>query len=581
MSTATLNPLLRNRARPQLRDISKLVGIRYLRASKDSSGREISVASQDDEGEEFFDENGITHLRTYTDNNLSGSHFGKDRRDDYERALDDLKSGRAHLLWTFDSSRAQRDLEMYVQLRKICIQTGAYWAYGGRIYDMTDPVDRKITARDAAEAEGAADNISIHSRRGVRQRAKRGDYFGHPAYGYRPTYCPETGEPLGWVIVEEESATILRMVEWVKERKNLRWIANTLNDEGVPCPHEGRWDRRKVLKLAATYENDLEWHRFTKSLTEKQHKCALAVVMRVHAGEAPKEIGRDLNRRGISYVVASRWDGTKVRNVVKSKPRAGMRVHLGKVVKHKVMDPTAPEGFRMEPVPVTWKEIISPDDHVKVLAILEDPARATHREGTRAKHLWTGIARCGVCDGRLESRNSAKGRRLGCMDRGCVSRRQDLVEAWLTEQAIQLLEREDAAQLFRLDQPVDTAAEALDEAERLRAKLDGFRDDVLADRITRESFAMFEAALLPEIKKADERAKRAALPPVLSKVIGPDARGVFLGLDIAQQREILRAIMRPRMNRAKTRPRNGLETETIDSGFLFTSDASDESVPAA
>src|SRR5205809_616803 len=113
-----------------------LVGIKYLRASQDASGRSISVASQRDEGDEFFDEFDVVDAGEFCDNNQSASMYATEVREDYERALEVLRSGRANLLWTFDPSRAQRDLEVYVRLRRICIEMGAFWAYGGRIYDM-------------------------------------------------------------------------------------------------------------------------------------------------------------------------------------------------------------------------------------------------------------------------------------------------------------------------------------------------------------------------------------------------------------------------------------------------------------
>lgn len=151
----------------------------------------------------------------------------------------------------------------------------------------------------------------------------------------------------------------------------------------------------------------------------------------------------------------------------------------------------------------------------------------------------------------------------------CVARRADLLDAWLTEQAILLLEREDAAQIFRLDQDAGEANSAQREAEELRAQLDGFRGQALRKEITAESYAFFEANLLPRIERADAQARQAKLPPVLAEVIGADARRVFLGLDLADQREILRAIMRPRIYRTQRKKRGRLDTETIDPDFLF------------
>jgi DNA invertase Pin-like site-specific DNA recombinase len=553
------------------KSVADLVGIMYLRASKDRLGRSISVADQRDEGIEWFEEIGIRLHAVHSDNNLSASlHAKHDGRDAYERALDDLRSGRANLLWTFDHSRAQRDLEVYTRLRRICIETGALWAYGGRIYDMTDPKDRKDTARDAVDAEGTADNISIHTVRGIKGRAKRGEHAGPVAYGYRPIYDPDTGKSRGWVIVDEEKAVIRRIVDWCLERKSLKWIAATLNAEGVPCPRDRRWNKRLVVNLAEEQRHAEQWAALLESLTPAQRELVTTVAERVHAGENPTEIGRDLNRREVPYFRPSLWDGTKVKNIALSPPSAGLRRHRKQIVMRREPDADAPEGFRLVPVETTWEGIKTHEEHAKLVALLTNPERRKNRDGDRVKHQWSGIARCGVCGSRTTSVPDNGKARYRCYERSCVTRDQGLVDAWLTEQAIMLLEREDAAQLFRLDQDVSDASAAQREAAELRAQLDGFRAQALSKKITAESFAFFEADLLPKIEKADERAKRATLPPVLADVVGANARAALLALDVAQQREIFRAIMRPRILPTKRKARGKLDTDAIDPGFLYT-----------
>jgi DNA invertase Pin-like site-specific DNA recombinase len=548
-----------------------LSGIMYLRASQDKSGRSISVKSQYEEGLEFFEEHGIRLLMVYSDNNLSGSQYAThDGRDEYELALADLRSGRAQVLWTFDSSRAQRDLEMYLRLRRICIDARSLWAYGGRVYDMTIAKDRQDTAQDALDAERTADNISEHTTRGIKSRAKRGEHAGAIAYGYRPIYDPNTGKSEGWVIVESEKEVIRRIVDWCLARKKVTWIARTLNAEGVPCPRDRRWDKRLVARLVEERRSAREWARLLDTLDADQRDLVSTTVARVQGGETPKEIARELNRDGVPYIYPSKWDATKVKNIALSPPSAGLRRWHGDVVKQKVPDPDAPGGFRLEPVKTTWKGIKTPEEHAMLTRLLKDPGRAVGKDGNRVKHRWSGIARCGVCESPVRARPDRNHLYYCCGARSvCVARRADLLDAWLTEQAILLLEREDAAQIFRLDQDAGEANLAQREAEELRAQLDGFRGQALRKEITAESFAFFEADLLPRIERADAQARQAKLPPVLAEVIGADARRVFLGLDLADQREILRAIMRPRIYRTQRKKRGRLDTETIDPGFLF------------
>ncbi|SDC26043.1 recombinase family protein [Actinokineospora iranica] len=544
----------------------EVIGIKYLRASQDALGRAISVRSQEDEGDEFFDEHGIVNGGTFYDNNLSASLYATQTRQNYERALEELKSGRVHLLWTFDSSRAQRDLEVYVKLRRICIETGALWAYGGRIYDMSDPADRKATARDAVEAEGASDTSSTHVRRGVRKRARSGKHAGPTPYGYRRQFDPDTGESLGLVIDPDHAKVMREMVDRVMASEPLTTIAKDLNRRGVPSPRGHLWNADRVNKIVTEYAVPHEWMRFLARLDPESAELAERIAIRVEQGESPTEIGRELNREGVPWILPAPWSGSQVRMMVLSDIAAGIRMHQGKPMMVKV--PDGQGGFTMKLVDPQWEPIITMDEHTVLKARLGDPSRKPVRDGSRVRHLWVGIARCGICQNRMiAERVDTKGAAMRCAT-GHVRRPKDKLEAWLTEQAMQLLERKDATRIFKIKDSVVRSQAAQDDAKVLRAELEGWRQDAIAGKVTRESFATIEAGLIERIKTAEGKAERAALPPVLVDVVGPQAREAFAALSLPQQREVLRAIMRPRVYHQKERGRTDLETETIDPGFL-------------
>ncbi|GLY51287.1 hypothetical protein Lesp01_49430 [Lentzea sp. NBRC 102530] len=547
--------------------------ILYLRASQDRWGNSISVDSQYDEGHEFCTEAGATIVAVYSDNDLSGSTYATEARGGYEQALSDLIAGRGKMLWTFDHSRAQRDIEVYGRLRRICMETGALWAYGGRVYDMSDPVDRAATLRDAVEAEGAALNISIHSTRGIRARAKRGDHPGPKAYGYKPYYCQETGKSLGWYVVEEEKRVIRMIVDWLlgEKPRTLNWIARELNRLGIPTPRDRQWDRRKVSNLVDTSKHEKEWDAFLASLTPEDREWAYTVVERVTVGATPKDVAKYYNVNKVPYFHPSKWCGTKVKNIALSPPSAGLRRYKKQIMMRQEPDPNAPEGFRLVPIDTNWDEIKTYEEHLKLKALLEDKdRRASEPHPERVKHLWTGIATCGECGDKICSVFDKGMLRYRCAVKSCVLRRQDLTDAWLTEQALLLLEREDAAQIFRMHDEKGEAGKAQDDLDALRAQLADFRRQAVQKKISAESFAYFEAELLPEIEKAEERLRRALLPAVLETVVGKvDVRAAFLSLDVVQQRKILRAIMAPKIYKTKKKVRGKLDTTTIDPGFRY------------
>ncbi|GAB3459263.1 recombinase family protein [Actinophytocola sediminis] len=544
--------------------MGRLIGIKYVRASQDVSGRSISVSSQVEEGEEFFEEFDIEDAGTLCDNDVSASLYATEERPEYEKALDALREGRANLLWTFDNSRAQRDIAVYSRLRRVCIDTGAFWAYGGRIYDMNDPADRKATARDAVEAEGASDNISEHSRRGKRKRARRGLWAGPRQYGYRRRYDPDTGEALDQLIDAVQAAVIREIVDWVLDGKASAWIARTLNERGTPCPRDRRWDARLVRNLVEERTGEREWARLLVRLEDDDARgLAETVVDRVRKGEVPKAVARDLNEKGVPYLFPSRWDETKVRNLALSEAAAGLVVLHGDVVGKGV-----------------WEAIIDDDERTQLLARLKDPSRKWNKDGVRVKYWWTGTARCGECDSAV-GRHIAHGEgQYRCRKKGCVARDQAKLDAYLTEQALRVLERTDAAKLFRIDQDNRDAYAAHQEAKRLRAELTAWKADAAAGRCSRESFLDIEPGLLDRLKRAEKRAEQASVPPQLVEVIGPNARKAFLALDITAQRAILRTIMRPRIHKAIGRGRGVFCTDSIDPGFRFGPPSSPEPADA-
>ncbi|ACU37147.1 recombinase family protein [Actinosynnema mirum] len=544
-----------------------LSGVIYLRASQDRSGAAVSVDSQLKIGLQFFRDNDIKHVATYSDNNLSGSTFATEVRGGYELTVDAMRSGLGNLVWTWDSARAQRDIGVYARLRELCRETGGFWAYGNRIYDIRDPKDRRDSAKDAVEAEGRSDEISLNTRRGVWSRAERGEHAGTVAYGYRPVYSPETGRSLGWAVVEEEAEVIRRIVAWVLERKPLSWIARELNGEGVPCPHDRRWDKRYVARLVEHHRYPEEWLRLMSELSPEECENAAAIVAEVRGGQTPKEVARALNRAGVKRIFRCEWDAGKVRRLALSAPSAGLRVYHGEVAMREVVDESG--GVRAVPLETRWEPIKTLEQHEQVVALLSAPEHGKVRDGNRVKYRWSGIVVCGVCGGNTTVVTNAGKLRMRCYRRSCVVREYAPLDLWLTESALSLLERENAASLFRLDE-ADTgqARAAQRKAQQLRARLDGLRAQAMAGGITPESFAMFESGLLPEIARQDELARRVTVPPSLVSLLAErqtDLRQVFLGMSVVEQREILRTIMRPRLLRA-SRKRGPFDPGAVDLG---------------
>ncbi|XVV05318.1 recombinase family protein [Actinosynnema sp. CA-248983] len=430
----------------------------YGRASAD---KQISVEDQIDDCVDFCEDEGFRVDAILRENDRSASRYRTKDRPKFKQLLAAMQAGKMDVLVTWENSRAQRELDVYVELRKICEKYGVLWAYGGDVYDMSDPADREKTAQDAVKAESESDHISMRVSRGVRKRAKRGLWHGPLQYGYKREYDPETGEVLRQVADPVTSKIVKEIVRRLLEGHSVTGIVKSLNERKVPCPRSGE------------------------------------------------------------------WTASKIRHIALNPVYIGQRVHLGEVVS---------EG--------QWPAIIKPVQHASVRALLTNPARRTNKDGTRVKHLLSGIATCGRC-GSPVGRIRADGfESYGCRKSRHVVRLQTRVDQFVEEALLSALETPSMADLFLVERTEDVSA-VLDEAKELRARLETIYRDAALGKISGAGVAAIEAELLPLVEEAEKRAERASVPDVLAGLVGADARTVWKGLTLVQKRAVIRTVMQP------------------------------------
>lgn len=432
----------------------------YARASAD---KQVSVDDQADECVDFCEEEGFQLDQILRENERSASRYATKDRPKFKQILTAMRDGKMDVLVTWENSRAQRDSEVYVELRKLCEQYNVLWAYGGEVHDMRDPADRAKTAQDAVRAESESDGISIRVSRGVRKRAKRGLWHGPLQYGYKREYDPDTGEVLRQVKDPVTSKVVREIAERLLAGDSVASIVNSLNERGVPCARSGE------------------------------------------------------------------WNASKVRHIALNKVVAGLRVHKGQVVG---------EG--------QWPAIVTATEHASLTALLTNPARRTNKDGTRVKHLLSGIATCGRCESPVGRIRADGFEAYACRKSRHVVRLQARVDEFIQEALLTALEDPGMADLFRVEQ-TDDIATAINEAKELRARLESFYRQAALGKISAAGLEAVEAELLPLVEQAEERVENAAVPGVLAGLVGPNARQVWAALSLVQKRAAIRAVMRPRI----------------------------------
>lgn len=164
----------------------------------------------------------------------SASLHARTLRTEWPLVLDAIRAGQVDVLLTWEGSRANRDLEGFVELRRAIIDARVRWGYAGRIYDPRLSSDRRAMGYQAVGDEGAADETAERLRSQVARQAERGWVHGPYLYGYQRVRDTLTGK-LVEVIPHPEQAPIVREIFARYAAGESAWgIAADLNRRGVP-----------------------------------------------------------------------------------------------------------------------------------------------------------------------------------------------------------------------------------------------------------------------------------------------------------------------------------------------------------
>lgn len=458
--------------------LENLEAVICARVSDDRDGRSRSTKQQVGKGKQWCARNNIPVAKVVVEDDIGASRYSRKKRTAYEQVLaEDLKprGGKRRILVSWESSRAQRDLAVYVRLRKVCEDNGALWCYNDRVYDMSDPDDRRRTAQDAVDDEYEVERTRKRILRDMEDTREAGRPHGKLAYGYRIVRNPRTGKSEGRVPDEETKESIA----------------------------EGRVATAPIVR---------------------------EIARRLLAGEKARGIAMDLERRGVPAPRPSRdgepipWRGGLITRMIQSPTYAGRRTHLGVDVG---------KG--------AWEALISDKDHERLVALMGNPKRLTHR-GTEPRWLLSGIALCGVCGARMKALRPRGRFMYVCGERFCVGRAIEPVERLVEEAILERLESPDVLELLAAHD--ETAAAAFEQARLLRARLDAFVDQTMdpVEPLSPQALARIEAKLKPQIAAAERQARSAIKSPLIEDLAGGDARVKWAELAVANRRDVVQGL---------------------------------------
>lgn len=184
---------------------------------------------------------GVSIVGIYSDEAVSGTHT---QRDGLQRLLADVAKHKFRTVFVDDLSRLSRDLgDMW------SLVFGTLASLDVVVIDcMTNLSSDHPASRTTFGAMGLVSDIFIQmvkaeTHRGLEGRALAGFWTGGRVYGYSTVTEPNPPDPQHPrkipVINPDEAQIILRVFRLAAEGMALRTIADLLNREGIPAPHDG------------------------------------------------------------------------------------------------------------------------------------------------------------------------------------------------------------------------------------------------------------------------------------------------------------------------------------------------------
>lgn len=489
---------------PQAAD-QPLRALIYNRASSDPSGRALSVAAQERENRAWCEREGWTVAGTVTDNDRSATRFARREREGYQqvkKALGGAVFGRVDLLVCWESSRATRDMDGFVELRKLCAAHGVRFAAKGRILDFTDGGDRFVGGVDALVDERFADEARDRTLRGHRTSVQNGTPRSYAGYGYRYVRDGRTGKLVGQERDPDTAPVVEEMVRRIIGGDPLYRIAQSLNERGVPTAMQ-RIDQQK---------------------------------------------GRDVTRLG--------WSTSMIRNVLARHGLMGVRTWHGQA-----MGPAA-----WEPIvsPSDWRQVQSilgerrrGSGHDTRARTLLSGVATCGVCGAWMRPLLNRGRHTYVCAGLVPT--GPKGhvsRGRDALD-GWVTR--CVVEMLRDPDLIADVARRRQGDVERVD---DTERRIAD----LRVELAGYvRSAAARSGMARTAFESVVDDLAGQIETLEASVQRsAALPEVVLSAAGPDAASKWNGLSLEKRRGVVRSLLRVVVHRASTPGSRVFDASTVE-----------------
>ncbi|MGN7860051.1 recombinase family protein [Microbacterium sp. 22303] len=480
---------------------SSLDALLYGRASKDRKKLMRSIGDQLEECKSWCAPLNWNVAKIITDADRSASQWRRREREGWEEAIELIESGKYGAFVTWEPSRAGRDMEIYVQLRKACQKAGVLYMTHGRVYDFARSDDAFMIGFEFLRAEADANNMRERQLRTAKLNAERGRPHGRLSFGYRRVYDEHTGVLLRQEPDPHRGELVTMMAREVLAGTSPFKVANMLQDLGEPLP------------------------------------------------QGPREGHLD---RG--------WGSLTVKQILSNPAIAGKRVYRGKVIGDAGWEPlVSEEDFtRLQKIlydparRVHHHDGVTPKSLLACIATCHYCGRALVRT-TNKNRSSTGGPRVARYHCRFR----------GCYKVMIASGWLDqfveaTVVAWLgTPENVAVLAAGD-------DDWAQRSAQAELRLVELQERLDEATDQFTAGAISASVLARIESTLRPQIEEAQRDAMPTIIDEGVRTVMSAeDVQAAWDGIDLQEKRRIVKLLFEIRIMQAPRRGPNNVQPERV------------------
>ncbi len=489
--------------------------------SRQSKASLTSIKEQDDECLADAEDLGLTIVDRYSD--LVGASSQADaERPDWDRLLLDLRSRKFDVLILWESSRGDRQADMWLALLKLCRARDVKIRVTSnmRTYDLkSNPGDWKSLAVEGIEAQFETDRLGLRVQRALRSRAQKGRPHAKTPFGYVRKYDPVTRAYLGQEPDEElrradssdpwSPAGIVRQIFTDLHRGvSVNEVVRKLNARRIPIPRFAAIDDgRERPKRKYNVRGEVMW---------------MTPAERWSSG---------------------RWTQAVVRHVVSN------AAHIGKVRRYRRL--VAEEA---------WDSLVDADVFQEVNDLLADPNRRSTTDA-RVRYLISCIATCARCGGKVTflkpTGKAGRARILDnagayrCSEGSCAAVPAPETDQFVTAKILLWLTCPDIWQVIRTssDGPGGVVAEARSRIAALTKEFENFQREVRALPAAQRSaqlsvVAEMEMNFRQEIAQAEAEALRV-VPAAVRRFVGlplEQAEHLWSSLGLDEQRQVIRTV---------------------------------------